>query len=482
MLSWPINDTFKHREFDSYSKMIAYTKKLIDEKLVNIQPTQSRQKRGLINAMGSIVKTITGNLDAADGERYNKILKHLEDNQHVIQNQLKLQYSVNNGVIHSFNNTIQNIQHNEIHLKTKILDLHRIAKSQLQHQDILFGKDLYNQLLILFNTVLDVIREIENSITFCKLGTYHPSIMKTNDLYVELQRISTHYKNQLPFELKLENILDFEKIMKVNCKIELNRIVYFLSIPIDYDKEFELFYLAPVPTKFKSTFVTIIPDVKYLLKSNDVLKPLSDICTYSKLYHCASRLQLNHEATCERQLLLSKNISHCQYTELSIKRNHIEIIPEINQYLAVFPHVEKIVIECPQETETKVLHGIYLLKADTCKIIFDNHQLLFQDETHGSPLIIDRLPLEFQNAKPPELRIELKTLKLEDVPNNPAVPIIDIPSDNETPNAWTIILYLALALIASYYAIKWLHRKKSTVVVINGNENNETRLPGDASF
>lgn len=60
-----------------------------------IQSSKLRNKRHFFDGLGSILKTIQI-LDASDGQRYNSILKYLENNEFNYQSQIKLQYSTNN--------------------------------------------------------------------------------------------------------------------------------------------------------------------------------------------------------------------------------------------------------------------------------------------------------------------------------------------------------------------------------------------------
>lgn len=218
-----INNSVYTRELVNYDKIAQFSKKSISAKIENIQihdNAQNRTKRGLINILGSIVKGITGNLDANDGERIYNILDHLQTNEKSLQSQLKMEYSFSSQLVQNFNDTIQDVKHNQIMLKSKIMQLSKIVKGGSTHQDILFAGNVYNQLLILYNSILNTLQDIENSITFCRLSTLHPSIIKSKELFSELEKIVFHYKSQLPFELKYENILDFEAIIKVNCKID----------------------------------------------------------------------------------------------------------------------------------------------------------------------------------------------------------------------------------------------------------------------
>ena len=88
-----------------------------------------------------------------------------------------MQYSLSYQVIKTFNNTKRDIYHNELVLRSKIVQLHQILRKYANQQDTLFAKDIYNQLVILYNALLDTFRDIENSITFCKINTMHPSII-----------------------------------------------------------------------------------------------------------------------------------------------------------------------------------------------------------------------------------------------------------------------------------------------------------------
>lgn len=494
--SYLINSSIYNQEMGNYLKMTTFSQKCVLEKIENIRFHKSnRTERGLINGLGYVIKGITGNLDASDGTKIYKIINHLQSNEKSIENQLKLQYSLNNQIIKNFNDTVKDIMHNEIILKSKIMQLSSFVKNGATHQDILFAKDLYNQLIILYNSILNTLQDVENSITFCKLNTMHPSIIKPKDLFYELQKISIHYKNQFPFEIKYENILDFENIIKINCKVDNDKIIYFLSLPIDYETNFNLYYFLSIPSKYESEFVTIIPINKYILKSkiDNSVKSLSDKCTQGKPYHCASHLLTNANTSCEENILLHQNTNTCRFSKLQILENHIEIIPELNQFLAVFPKEEKIQFHCQSQVETKILQGIFLLKENSCRIVYKSQELIFRDVTHGSPIVFNTPNLKFTPQNLPKFQIELKKLDFDVPPMNPIVPVVEQTNEKYfTPSLWTIIIYIALIFGVVYYLIQ---RKKIWMRVpithnIEGIQETDIplqprpriNLPGGASF
>lgn len=76
----------------------------------------------------------------------------------------------------------------------------------------------------------------------------HLSIMKSRDLIDELRKISQQIQDIFIMELTSENILELESIIKVHFKIESLKITYFLSVPIDFKIEDDLYCFLPIPT------------------------------------------------------------------------------------------------------------------------------------------------------------------------------------------------------------------------------------------
>lgn len=178
------------RELGNYDNIVQYYKNLIDEKLKPFEK-RPRKKRGLINGLGSIIKQISGNLDAEDGKHFDTVINNLQQNQNSIINQINQQYSINKEIIENFNKTVQDIEHNELLMVSRIQQLESLMSTTITHTDMLFAKDLINQLINLFNIILHIIQDTENSVTFCKLNILHPSIITSEELLNELVKIST---------------------------------------------------------------------------------------------------------------------------------------------------------------------------------------------------------------------------------------------------------------------------------------------------
>lgn len=226
-----------------------------------------------------------------------------------------------------------------------------------------------------------------------------------------------------------------------------------------------------------------MPNTKYILKSGNQIKPLNDICTRGKKFQCPSRLQNNNEQLCEKEILLKGNSSQCQYVKVDISKNHIEIIPETNQFLAIFPQEEKLSIQCLQGTEIKILSGIFLIDNSPCKIIFKNHELTFQEKSFGQPIIINKPKLYFEKINLLPMKLNLKSLKLKEISSNGPIPIINENFKYHIPSAWTIILYFGVAVTIIFIIHKKMPKKKKEKSPPEPTpEEGHIRLPQEASF
>ena len=70
----------QYKEIENYDKIFKQTYKSVRDKFTSLFP-RNRNKRGPINGLGTAVKFVTGNMDADDATRINRIVKNLENNQ-----------------------------------------------------------------------------------------------------------------------------------------------------------------------------------------------------------------------------------------------------------------------------------------------------------------------------------------------------------------------------------------------------------------
>lgn len=478
-----------NNEINNYDRIFRHFYSTVRDKLNNIYPNgQIRSKRGLIDGLGSAIKFITGNMDANDAARINKIVQNLEKGHDKLQQQIDNQYSISNNILAQFNATIKNVHFNEVLLKTKIMKMNEEIQNTTREINILELKDLFNQLILVYTTILNLITDIENSLTFCAAGIMHPSIIKVHDLMSELTNLVPYYQDQLPFPVKTENILNYQSIIKIHCRHKGDKIIYFLTIPIEYNTSFELYYLESLPMQIENEYLTIIPNFKYLLKNQNFVKPLLDKCVTNGIYHhCPSNIVLDGNTTCESNILQGKSIDDCSYTRINNVHDQLQALPFTNKYLGCFSKESTMDVHCKNERKILRPKGIFLMEiSEDCQVNFNGKVFKAIGPSHFTPIMVDfQMPQQRMLLKRTNMSIDLKALTLSKM-NFQHLHPIEITENGRkiyVPSIWTIMIYFGI-IITIGIIVKRKFRKNSTqhpttVVQVDANPRS---LPSEASF
>lgn len=424
---------------------------LAEDKLNDLHVTLSsnRQKRGLINGLGSVIKFISGNLDSQDEERYNSILTHLQKNQDDLQRQLLAQYSINEAVQRNFNKTLETINSNNAELK-KELSFWKTLNPRYSWYP------LFEHHQVVLNLILNTIQDIENSLVACRSGVLHPSVINSHLLYQELHKLSKYYKDKF-LNFENQNLFEIESYIKVRCFVGLEEIVYFLDIPIVDPVSYTLYHLEPLPTLVDYEHVMIIPKIKYFLKSHSGVIPLQQRCPSGHLQLCPNYLISPSDPRCEIKFLMNGQTSDCKFIKLLTPGNYAKLMLEVNQYLLFFPSGDTITITRNQNIETRTLFGTYLISPGKDLIEYKNKTLFApHNEFAGKPLIVGDLNLQLKPDQIPTREIVLKELDLEMINTQDIRPIpkFDFIS-YAIPDLWTIVIYLILASVFTYTLVQY---------------------------
>lgn len=449
------NKTEIKTEFENYDKIVQHLNRTIFDKLNNIKFTffSTRSKRSLFPEIGALMKTVTGNLDETDKDRYDEIIASLKSNVNNVQKQLELQYTLNLEAIKRFDSTITNVEHNEKLLEKQITDLSKYIGRLAEA--VLIIEPVYNQLIILYNNLNSIIQDIENSLTFCRAGIFHPSILRFEELRSELNRLKKLHQGQIPVEVG--NLADLQKLVEVSCRVENRTIVYFLSFPINLETPFNLYILLSIPTLSDIGYSTIIPESKYLLKSNDIVKPLNKICQLGNPYQCFLKDVKEIPNPCELQILQLQQMSSCEHVLLEISGNHIDYVPEINQYLVVFSTTDFLRIELEGGIEVVELKGIFLIESNKGNIVFRNRSYNFMHESKGKPSILPSYRSNSDISTLSDFEIKVQHLNIAEIGSNRMIPSNRvIKSLEESQKSWQVVncifaIAILLLLVFSSY-------------------------------
>lgn len=477
-------------ETSTYLQILNITKEKTEQKLAEIIPHPTRSKRGLINAAGSIFKAVTGNLDASDGERYETLIKQLQLKQQKLSSNIISQNSICLKLIDKFNSTVQKINHNERLLQSKLKQVAFIVESHPYKENVMFIKDVLNQLINLYEITNSMLQDLENSLAFAKLQILHPSIIKLSDLYRELVNMKNQLRpEQLTFPVTLENIQIFEKIIKVDCYLFNNKITYILHVPIMKPETFQLFHLYSIPFLVDNQFRTIIPKNKYLLKNDLHYTFKDDPCqeTISGNFLCTQSIVKNikEDTPCEIQILQSVKMTNCSQIGLSVLQPIIEQLAESNEWVIVLPEKSTASLKCSEQDEFQKLFGSYLLQLpQNCTISFGNRKIINKQEfkTVHQPVLLPDLDVDVPNPVGKSITIDLEEVDLDDLQKLKTSLVrssfIEDQSISMSPSLWTIIIYgmisLSIFYIVYYQVVrKWYYPRRQNPEV----ELQDVQLP-----
>ncbi|XP_065156162.1 uncharacterized protein [Atheta coriaria] len=280
-----------------------------------------RQRRGIINGIGTGLKWLFGTPDADDAEKFTASIDTLFSNQRETRLLMQQQVHVLIAAINSYNQSVEEFKRNTETLNTNMREimrtnagivkvLHSLEETTMAIKHV----TLLTQLIVQLAEEFDV---IINAILFAKQNILHPSIINPHDLRRELLQVQLNSNLQFPIPLDSNDIYLYFDIMKISVALRDNILIYFLRIPTPYREKYGLHHMLPLPKSadndnHRKIFSFIVPQQPYLLinlaatefsllNSLDNCKLLRDyyICqTYTKSKSFA-------DVTCEVQLKIA---------------------------------------------------------------------------------------------------------------------------------------------------------------------------------
>lgn len=398
-----------------------------------------RARRGLINGIGSIFKSITGNLDSSDGDYYNECINKINRDEREIENLLKSQISVTTSVISNFNSTIRKLQIDEESFNENIAEI-QTSMSNLSddfafYESQIKALDICQSLMESYVFLEDSLNDILNAITFARLRILHSSIITPRDLVLSLQDISKSLsKNNLPLPTYSSNIGQYLDIIELEAYQTENKIVFVLKIPLIEPETYTLFKIFPIPLLDNRTGIYHIlsTSIKFIARDDNSLLYIlpEDLETCKQLQPnvkiCSDLLQfpIDSDAICEAQLLRQTNkLPRTCPTSLLLATDYNVREIEQNYWLISISDPIPITIKCEnREMITYMLRTNYLLRLQpNCNAfigstrIHSKHPIQkYRNVTYRSHPV--KIPFDCCTHLPDKFHIpELKPIKLSNL-------------------------------------------------------------------
>lgn len=467
----------------SYTDQIEYKIQMIQSKIIAIIP-HSRVRRGIFNGLGSLVKTVTGNLDYDDAVKIEQQISNLNNKIHSIQEKSIV---IAQKTIAEFANQLDKINQNQNRLSL-------IIQNITQHSNIVFRQfsllQVHIQIDFSLQLILDKLMILEDAMAFAQIGIMHPSVINTKNLIIEMLDMKRKYSFNPVAPIYLENIHEIEKSIEVKAYSTEQSLNFILEIPSVETATYDLIHMYSIPNKDN---LTIIPKSKYLVLGKGEYTYIDEDCrSITEDVHICKQLLLKSlqdagdciTATIEHKI----NHESCPYAKMMIKKGKLQNISP-SSWLLITNTQEVLKATCGTEITYHTLNGVHLIAIpNECYVQVLNKTL----QTHSNTVTIeDIIPLPKQEAiRTDEIqaKIQLEDISLDNIHEliKTAHYIQDDVDNNETfislkPSWTTIALYLLGLGYLSWKLITYIttRRKKMAADQIarpSPQKNSETRF------
>ncbi|XP_022162286.1 uncharacterized protein LOC111028065 [Myzus persicae] len=230
-----------------------------------------RNKRGLVNIIGTAMKTLFGVCDDECTKENNENIQKIENSNvnmlHILKNQTTVVKSAVQGIGSA------SIEMNKLYIELgeKQGMLYKKFNEAANHTHTVETLVLSNRIHSIFTALLTQFSyettTISAIITSARTGILHPSLVTPRELAKQLTQI----KLNLPINLNLpmgtqpSEIYELSKITKMAVYYSGNQIVFLIKIPLVTELELTLYKILPIPHRFNKNHIIVLkPEFQYV--------------------------------------------------------------------------------------------------------------------------------------------------------------------------------------------------------------------------
>lgn len=346
-----------------------------------------RAKRGLINGLGSIIKSITGNLDYLDAVKYSKAIETLEANQNNIVSEYNTHVSLSKEWMNEHSKILSQIVQNQQTINTT---LQLILDHDVDKDNNLIKFAQFAQMLVIITENVDdlsnELNRIETSLALIRSSSTHHSMINMLVLKQMIGKLRSIYGNEQVLDVELR---EYFNIIQPASYYADKRIVIIFKIPIVSAVSYTLYKLSIAPNKHHQV---LIPPYPLIAVAGDTFVYIEAECPkIDKQFLCMENTdrRIRTDSDCIQELI-SRQImgKSCKPVQVDLLKEAMEQLDD-RSYVLNFPRPTKVQLKCGRDDYDQ-LQGSYLatipinclLRTPEFTIVNDN------DEIEGQPLKI----------------------------------------------------------------------------------------------
>lgn len=243
----------------------------IDQNAEILDPSHKRSRRGLINVVGTLSKTLFGTLDEEDAKHYDSQIQNLKKNEDHLLELLKAQTLIVDKTVNLFNKTMSDIQLEFDTIQNKFdklsQSLNMISKGV---NTSILGLEMENAISTVILSLMryqNTQRAILDMLLDVKHGIPNPSVINPLQLEHMLAIIRKNLPPDtiLPISSTSNKLIDLYRLSQTSTNKINNQILIEIKIPLPLSITFQIYKIIPLPTAINNSFVYIKPTTEYLL-------------------------------------------------------------------------------------------------------------------------------------------------------------------------------------------------------------------------
>ncbi|XP_032664086.1 uncharacterized protein LOC116852645 [Odontomachus brunneus] len=225
--------------------------RLILNRIYEIHSIIPNRRRGLIDGIGMIAKSLFGTMDANDEKIINEQLQLLENKQetlkHVTTNQLKI-LNATIGHLEELEKTIQKNEKTIWDRLTQVSDLQtRLVSQQYLDEHFTLLDAALNNLVQDQNDIITYLNNIKQGYLPIQITPIDNIISQIKEAAIRVPQ-NSHF----PFRISTKNWLEIEKFITLSAYYQKGNIFTILNIPLITYPTYDIINVLPLPVHTKN--------------------------------------------------------------------------------------------------------------------------------------------------------------------------------------------------------------------------------------
>lgn len=370
--------------------------------------THTRQRRGLLNIVGSVTKSLFGTLDEEDLILINQNIDKLFESN----NKLKTVVSNQTALIQRILND------------TRIQDIAKIEEQVMNTTDELQKTRLTVSLIMHLETAISdlhiQIDELINSIILGKQGIISSQMINPELFLQTFENITRNNMIHNTIEPVTENFQLLLDISSLTLWTRQDKIIFSISTPIVENDEWTIQKVHPIPHKQDNVFLAPLIELSYFISTHDQYittdsEYIQKHCKKTALLYLCKRNQPTHSkigsTNCQLELINRGNsIKLCPLVLFRIKELTFVPLETSNNYL-VIPEKPIIIESLCKTHDTYLIDQPYIISSsEPCILTYTDNLMKIGGATKEASFETRLKTVEI-SIKPSDLEKLSKTLE-----------------------------------------------------------------------